>query len=77
MLSDYRQDKWFTIFTEIILKTLQSAILAASVNDFVSTSIESLSPNIHLTKVERQNILENLWKVFNVSRNMKLIISYY
>ncbi|CAO1400963.1 unnamed protein product [Diamesa tonsa] len=65
MLSDYRQDKWYTIFTEIILKTLQSAILAASVNDFISTSIESLSPNIHLTIVERQNILENLWKVFN------------
>ena len=67
MLSDYRQDKWYTIFTEIILKTLQSATLAASVNDFISTSIESLSPNIHLTKFERQNILENLWKVFNVS----------
>ena len=67
MLSDYRQDKWYTIFTEIILKTLQSATLAASVNDFISTSIESLSPNIHLTKVERRKILENLWKVFNVS----------
>lgn len=67
MLSDYRQEKWYTIFTDILLKTIQSSILAASVNDFVSTSIEALSPSIKIEKNERQNILENLWKVFNVS----------
>jgi trafficking protein particle complex subunit 11 len=66
MLSDYRHEKWFTIFTDILLKTVQSSILAASVNDFVAASVESLSPSIKIGKVERQNILENLWKVFNV-----------
>ena len=69
MLSDYRQEKWYTIFTDILLKTIQSSILAASVNDFVATSIEALSPSIKIGKNERQNILENLWKVFNVSSN--------
>lgn len=68
MLPDYRQEKWYAIFTDILLKTVQSSILAASVNDFVSASIEALSPSILITKSERQNILENLWKVFNVSR---------
>ena len=67
MLSDYRQEKWFTIFTEILLKTIQSSILGASVNDFVAASVEALSPSIKIGKIERQNILENLWKVFNVS----------
>lgn len=67
MLSDYRQEKWFTIFTDILLKTVQSSILAASVNDFVASSVEALSPSITIGKIERQNILENLWKVFNVS----------
>jgi trafficking protein particle complex subunit 11 len=67
MLSDYRSEKWYTIFTDILMKTVQSSILAASINDFVSSSIEALSPSIKIGKIERQNILENLWKVFNVS----------
>lgn len=67
MLSDYRSEKWFTIFTDILMKTVQSSILAASINDFVSSSVEALSPSIKIGKAERQNILENLWKVFNVS----------
>lgn len=67
MLSDYRQEKWHVLLTDILLKTIQSSVLAASVNDFVSTSIEALSPSIKIGKTERQNILENLWKVFNVS----------
>lgn len=69
MLIDYRQEKWFTIFTDILTKTIQSSILAASVNDFVAASIEALSPSIKIGKTERQNLLENLWKVFNVSFN--------
>ncbi|CRL02076.1 CLUMA_CG015189, isoform A [Clunio marinus] len=67
MLSDYRQEKWFVIFTDILMKTIQSAILASSVNDFVTSSVEALSPSIEIGKIERQNILENLWKVFNNS----------
>lgn len=67
MLSDYRQEKWFTIFTDILTKTVQSSILAAAVNDFVTSSFEALSPTIKIGIAERTNILENLWKVFNVS----------
>lgn len=64
MLSDYRADKWYTIFSEILLKTLRSAYLSASAVDFISCSIEALSPNILIQKDERIQILENLWKVF-------------
>lgn len=68
MLSDYRVDKWYTIFTEVLLKTLRSAYLSASVPDFVACSVEALSPRIAMEKSERILILENLWKVFhNVS----------
>ncbi|XP_058459958.1 trafficking protein particle complex subunit 11 isoform X2 [Malaya genurostris] len=68
MLSDYRVDKWYTIFTEVLLKTLRSAYLSASVPDFVACSIEALSPRIAMEKADRILILENLWKVFhNVS----------
>jgi trafficking protein particle complex subunit 11 len=67
MLQDFRQEKWYSIFTEILMKTIQSATLAASVNDFVTSSIEAMSPNIKISLAERHNIIENLWKVFNVS----------
>lgn len=63
MLSDYRADKWYTIFTEILLKTLRSAYLSASPVDFIVCSIEALSPNILIQTEERVQILENLWKV--------------
>ncbi|XP_058829687.1 trafficking protein particle complex subunit 11 isoform X2 [Topomyia yanbarensis] len=68
MLSDYRVDKWYTIFAEVLLKTLRSAYLSASVPDFVACSIEALSPRITMDKADRILILENLWNVFhNVS----------
>lgn len=66
MLSDYRIDKWYTIFTEVLLKTLRSAFLSASVADFISCSIEAMSPKINIDTAERIVILENLWKVFQV-----------
>lgn len=66
MLPDYRQDEWNVIFTEVLLKTLRCAFLSASVADFMSCSIESLSPNINCDQKERIVVLENLWKVFQV-----------
>lgn len=66
MLSDYRDDLWYPVFTEVLLKTLQSAFLAASVADFIACSIEALSPKINLNKSDRIIVLENLWKVFQV-----------
>ncbi|XP_049298496.1 trafficking protein particle complex subunit 11 [Anopheles funestus] len=65
MLTDYRVDKWYTIFTQVLLKTLHSAYLSASVPDFVACSIEALSPRIAMEKQDRILILENLWKVFH------------
>lgn len=64
MLPDYRIAKWYTIFTEVLLKTLRSAYLSASVADFVSCSIEAMSPKINIERTDRIHILENLWKVF-------------
>lgn len=70
MLTDYRIDKWHTIFTEVLTKTLRSAFLSTSVSDFILCSIEAMSPNIQIESAERISILENLWKVFQV-RNFR------
>lgn len=64
MLAEYRVDKWSTIFTQVLLKTLRSAFLSASVADFISCSLECLSTRIVMEHSERIQILENLWKVF-------------
>lgn len=64
MLSEYRAEKWNVIFTQVLLKTLRSAFLSASIPDFIACSIESLSKHIQMKLPERIVILENLWKVF-------------
>lgn len=64
MLSEYRTEKWNIIFTQVLLKTLRSAFLSASVPDFIICSLECLSNNALIDRSERIVILENLWKVF-------------
>lgn len=64
MLAEYRTEKWNNIFTQVLLKTLRSAFLSASVPDFIICSIECLSSKIMIKRPERISILENLWKVF-------------
>lgn len=64
MLSEYRIEKWNNIFTQVLLKTLRSAFLSASVPDFIICSIETLSEKIVIKRADRIIILENLWKVF-------------
>lgn len=76
MLQDFRQERWYSIFTDILTKTIHSATLAASVNDLVASSVEAMSMNIKISISERQLILENLWKVFNVSNFQFLPVLY-
>lgn len=64
MLSDYRVEKWNSIFTQVLLKTLRSAFLSASVADFIACSVECLSMKVVMDHTDRIIILENLWKVF-------------
>ncbi|XP_016965597.1 trafficking protein particle complex subunit 11 [Drosophila biarmipes] len=64
MLPDYRQEKWSTIFTDVLLKTLRCALLSASVADYIACSVEALSLRHHGEQSERILLLENLWQVF-------------
>lgn len=64
MLPDYRQEKWSTIFSDVLLKTLRCALLSASVADYIACSIEALSLRHHGEQKERVLLLENLWQVF-------------
>ncbi|XP_060652772.1 trafficking protein particle complex subunit 11 [Drosophila nasuta] len=64
MLPDYREEKWSTIFSDVLLKTLRCALLSASVADYVACSIEALSLRHHGDQKERVLLLENLWQVF-------------
>ncbi|XP_058981914.1 trafficking protein particle complex subunit 11 [Musca domestica] len=63
MLPDYRQDKWCSLFSDVLLKTMKCALLSASIGDFISCSLEALSFKIKYTPNERVMVLENLWKV--------------
>lgn len=63
MLPEYRSEKWKVIFTQVLLRTLRSAILSASIPDFIACSLELLSKHIQVKHLERIVILENLWKV--------------
>lgn len=64
MLPDYRQEKWTTIFTDVLLKTLRCALLSGSVADYIVCSVEALSLRHQSDQSERILILENLWQVF-------------
>lgn len=64
MLTDYRSEKWNSVFSQVLLKTLRSAFLSASVPDFIGCSLEALSSHISMEQSDRITILENLWKVF-------------
>ncbi|KAH8395202.1 hypothetical protein KR222_002354 [Zaprionus bogoriensis] len=64
MLPDYRQEKWSTIFSDVLLKTLRCALLSASVADYIACSIEALSLRHNGEQKERVLLLENLWQVF-------------
>ncbi|XP_064547367.1 trafficking protein particle complex subunit 11 [Drosophila montana] len=64
MLPDYRQEKWSTIFSDVLLKTLRCALLSGSVADYIACSIEALSLRHHGEQKERVLLLENLWQVF-------------
>lgn len=64
MLPDYRQEKWSTIFTDVLLKTLRCALLSGSVADYIACSVEALSLRHHGEQAERVMLLENLWQVF-------------
>ncbi|KAM7354828.1 trafficking protein particle complex subunit 11 gry [Cochliomyia hominivorax] len=63
MLPDYRHDKWPSLFSDVLLKTMRCALLSASISDFISCSLEALSFKINYTPSERVMVLENLWKV--------------
>ncbi|XP_026845227.1 trafficking protein particle complex subunit 11 [Drosophila persimilis] len=64
MLPDYRQEKWSTIFTDVLLKTLRCALLSASVADYIACSIEALSLRHQSEQKDRILLLDNLWQVY-------------
>ncbi|KAH8301204.1 hypothetical protein KR018_007509 [Drosophila ironensis] len=64
MLPDYRQEKWATIFTDVLLKTLRCALLSGSIADYIACSVEALSLRHQGEQAERILLLENLWQVF-------------
>lgn len=61
---NFSSDKWSSIFTRVLQRTLCSAHLSAAAQDFIQCSIEAMSPKIEINQAERITILENLWKVF-------------
>lgn len=74
MLTDYRTDKWSTVFTQVLLKTLLSAFLSASLVDFLTCSIEAMSPKINIDQAYRVAIMDNFWRVLQVSYTLSVLL---
>ncbi|KAH8379401.1 hypothetical protein KR009_004669 [Drosophila setifemur] len=64
MLPDYRQEKWSSIFSDVLLKTLRCALLSGSVADYIACSVEALSLRHLGNQEDRILLLENLQQVF-------------
>lgn len=74
MLTDYRTDRWNSVFTQVLLKTLLSAFLSASLVDFLTCSIEAMSPKIIIDRDHRVAIMDNFWRVLQVNASTISII---
>ncbi|KAK5645307.1 hypothetical protein RI129_006607 [Pyrocoelia pectoralis] len=65
MLWDYRTENWWSLLTDILNKALQCAYRTASIQDYVSLSLELLGPSTKITMDDRKEIYENLNLLIN------------
>ncbi|KAL1490737.1 hypothetical protein ABEB36_013385 [Hypothenemus hampei] len=64
MLSDYREEKWHGIISNILEKAIICAYLTASVQDYLQLSFEVLSMYTIVSIEDKRRIYENLNRIF-------------
>uniref|UniRef100_A0A1Y1MLA7 Trafficking protein particle complex subunit 11 n=1 Tax=Photinus pyralis TaxID=7054 RepID=A0A1Y1MLA7_PHOPY len=65
MLWDYRTENWWNLLTDILHKALQCAYLTASIQDYVSLSLELIGPSTKISTNKRKDIYENVHRIIN------------
>uniref|UniRef100_A0A0C9PXS3 TRAPPC11_0 protein n=1 Tax=Fopius arisanus TaxID=64838 RepID=A0A0C9PXS3_9HYME len=65
MLWEYRSEKWPLLLTDVLTKAMRAAYLNASVQDYVTLSVEALGPGTTFPGDERQRIYRNLLGILN------------
>ncbi|XP_025834501.1 trafficking protein particle complex subunit 11 isoform X2 [Agrilus planipennis] len=63
MIWDYRLECWWSILSHILQKALQCAFLTATVQDYVTISLELLGKSITTTTEYKAQVYENLIRV--------------
>lgn len=64
MLSDYREEKWWGIISNILEKAIKCAYLTANVQDYIQLALEILSSSINVALEDKKRIYENLNRIF-------------
>ncbi|XP_063973800.1 trafficking protein particle complex subunit 11 isoform X3 [Diachasmimorpha longicaudata] len=65
MLWEYRSEKWPLLLTDVLMNAMRAAFLNASVQDYLSLSIEALGPATIFPPDERGRIYTNLLGILN------------
>ncbi|XP_066143332.1 trafficking protein particle complex subunit 11 [Euwallacea fornicatus] len=63
MLSDYREEKWWGIISNILEKAILCAYLTANIQDYMQLAFEILAASATLSIEDRRRIYENLNRI--------------
>lgn len=67
MLWEYRSERWPVLLTDILKSALNAAYLSASVQDYLTLSLEALGPTTTFSKERKTEIFQNISNILKVS----------
>lgn len=66
MLSDYREEKWWCIISNILEKSLICAYLTANIQDYILLAFEFLGVSVTAAIEDKRRVYENLKLILKV-----------
>lgn len=63
MLSDYREERWWSIISNILERALKCAYLTANVQDYILLAFEILGSSVKVSMEDKKRIYENLNRI--------------
>lgn len=66
MLSDYREEKWWCIISNILEKSLICAYLTANIQDYILLAFEFLGAAVTAAIEDKRRVYENLKLILKV-----------
>lgn len=68
MLSDYREEKWWGIISNILEKAIKCAYLTANIQDYMQLAFEILGSSVKVSIEDKRRIYENLNRILKVNQ---------